>query len=296
MDLTSFLSSVAAKLTADLIAVSAKKVQKLFSDGPRQQALNQAMGKAFHAMASGLSDDPDETKHYIGIFSEWMKRDLVAEELAQVIDPRPDSPIDMKLLRSEFEAQGYAPDGLGKGVDFETCIVRFVEAFCSAAELEPELQDQIKLRYLAELASNTRQLVDDSKRQSDSLKRIEARIAPDLSGLQRNYLQRIVEQCRFLPLKGIDFKSSDATCDMDERIGLSDIYIQLDTTEKAAQSPKGRRAKSGITGQDTRWHLSEKKWRKFELSPLSPEKINAFISAWYRQAVTKNSATGRAMV
>jgi hypothetical protein len=115
------------------------------------------------------------------------------------------------------------PDGLGRGVDFETCIARFVEAFSAAAAFEPELQEAIKIGHLRELAVNTRQLVKVSKKQSDSLKRIEDRIAPGFSGLRRNYLLRIAEQCRFLPLRGIDFKSSDATCDVEERIGLAEV-------------------------------------------------------------------------
>jgi formylglycine-generating enzyme required for sulfatase activity len=35
--------------------------------------------------------------------------------------------------------------------------------------------------------------------------------------------------------------------------------------------------------QEPRWQLSRDTWRRFELSPLSPEKIRSFILAWYRQ-------------
>lgn len=47
--------------------------------------------------------------------------------------------------------------------------------------------------------------------------------------LHQRYLNRIVEQIRFLPLRAVDFKTASAETGEDERLQLADVYIQLNT-------------------------------------------------------------------
>ena len=113
-----YMAGMAADVSGRFLRVLGRRVQKQFRDTPRQQALNLAMAQALHETVRLITDDRETVKHYLGIFNEWMKREDVIEELSQVIDPRPDSDIDMDLLASEFEAAGLAPELLGEDVEF----------------------------------------------------------------------------------------------------------------------------------------------------------------------------------
>jgi len=234
MDLTLFseplktiLLSAAGNLTARFIAASALKVQKQFSDEPRKEALNEAMTKALRATVGEISDDPEKIKHYVGIFSEWMQRESVTAELAQVIDPRLAAKPDIETLRSEFENSGY--DWKWLGVNFESCLSRFIEEFKNDAAKQHNLQGLINIKLLQEIVDHLKILIDRTP------------AGPGLPLLQRNYLQRILNQCRLLSLIGIDKGSADATCNIKDRMGLADVYIQLDTTEKESRRQKGQR-------------------------------------------------------
>jgi len=55
--------------------------------------------------------------------------------------------------------------------------------------------------------------------------------------LRRQYLNEIVKKFKYLPLRGIDFKSSDACTQEEERLCLADIYIAMDV--KAASGKTG---------------------------------------------------------
>ncbi|MCP4694128.1 MAG: hypothetical protein GY859_39195, partial [Desulfobacterales bacterium] len=72
----------------------------------------------------------------------------------------------------------------------------------------------------------------ESIEQSRDMKRLANRLAPDLTPRKRAYLSRIVNQCDFLSLKGMDFKTADASTDAGDRMKLADVYIALDTTTR----------------------------------------------------------------
>jgi formylglycine-generating enzyme required for sulfatase activity len=235
-----YAGGLAAALTARLVGACGTKVKRMFAEEPRSRAVRMAMAKALHETAKGLSAKEDEVKLHLGRFGEWMKRDRVAEELAQLIEPGPEPKIDMELLRREYEAQGFGPGELGGNVSFEACVARFAEAFSDAAALEPELQEPIKIRALREISAGIRLQAGALQELAERERKKDRDKAAGLAGLQRNYLERIAEQCRFLPLRGIDLKSSDAACGPEERIGLAEVFIQLDTTEKRRKKKKAR--------------------------------------------------------
>ncbi|MCP4687470.1 MAG: hypothetical protein GY859_05425, partial [Desulfobacterales bacterium] len=102
-----------------------------------------------------ITDNPDKYEHILGVFREWIDREEVALELSQVIDPRPDTEIDVNLLHREFEALGYSPGMLGENVNFMELVMTLVQAFSHAAAPQPELQGQIRIDYFPAIAGMT---------------------------------------------------------------------------------------------------------------------------------------------
>ncbi len=197
------------------------------------------MARALHETIDAFTDDQEAYKHYLGMFKEWIDREDVALELSQVIDPRPDTEIDLNLLHREFEALGYSPEMLGEGVDFMKLVMNLIQAFSNGAALQPELQGQIQIGYLKDIAERMTIQVQESIEQSRDIKQLAKRLAPDMTPRKRAYLSRIVNKCDFLPLKGMDFKTVDASTDAGDRMKLADVYVALDTTTRIDQKGKG---------------------------------------------------------
>ncbi len=195
-----YLGGVAGAATGRIIRFAGVRIVKKFKPEPRVQALNLAMAQALHETTDALTDKPDAYEHLLGILREWIDREEVALELSQVIDPRPDAEIDLNLLHREFEALGYSPEMLGEGVNFFELVMKLVQSFSNAAALQPELQGQIRIGYLRDIAEGMNILVQESIERSRDVKRLARRGAPDMTPRKRAYLSRIVNQCDFLPL------------------------------------------------------------------------------------------------
>ncbi|MCP4687093.1 MAG: hypothetical protein GY859_03525, partial [Desulfobacterales bacterium] len=113
----------------------------------------------------------------------------------------------------EFEALGYSSEMLGEGVNFMELVMKLIQSFSNAAALQPELQGQIQIGYLRDIAEGMNILVRESIQRSRDVKRLAGRGAPDMTPRKRAYLSRIVNQCNFLSLKGMDFNTADASTD-----------------------------------------------------------------------------------
>ncbi|MCB0125024.1 MAG: hypothetical protein KDE58_22365, partial [Caldilineaceae bacterium] len=74
--------------------------------------------------------------------------------------------------------------------------------------------------------------------------RLEMEISPEQLHVfdgahRRSYLNRILHQCEYLPLQEITMDSAASTLPANRRIGLLDVYIDLDTTAKVQEIPGG---------------------------------------------------------
>jgi hypothetical protein len=109
----------------------------------RSAALNVAVGRL--RLPAELRD------HCLELFQAFLKRERVVEELTQIIDPRPDSFLNLDLLRSEFESAGFDPDSIG----FADVIQGFISSFYDSAAAKEELQGAIEIALLRQIAASS---------------------------------------------------------------------------------------------------------------------------------------------
>lgn len=159
-----YIGSMAAAATGRLIGALSSRARKRFDPAQELTPLNRAMAKALAVTVTGLTGDADLYRHYLTLLNDWMKRDVVVEELSLVIDPRPDVSLDLGLLRDEFTALDYDPDLLGSGVTFERIVRDFVRAFYNAAAQDKELQGQIEIGLLRRIVERLEEQVGLQRR------------------------------------------------------------------------------------------------------------------------------------
>jgi HEAT repeat protein len=149
--LSSYTSKIAADLTMRLVGAVGRRVARPFQEEPRRRALQEALEEGLSSAIERFPLASEHRDHYLDIFQGFMKRDAVIEELTQVIDPRPDSSLDMDLLRREFVDAGFDPGH----IEFPEVISRFVAAFYDAAAKKAELQGAIEIALLRKITENT---------------------------------------------------------------------------------------------------------------------------------------------
>ena len=203
----SALAKVASDIVGRLINASGYAIKKAFTSEPQQQALTDATAQALIITARSLTDDPILFEHYVGLLGNWAQREAVAGELSQVIDPRPETTLDVDLLTAEFEALGYEPELVDEELDFPQIVARFASAFYEAAAAEPELQETIKIGLLRGIAERADQQAREGRKQTQTLTEIGdavRRLGPelDLDDLERAYLRGLYADCNDLPLAG----------------------------------------------------------------------------------------------
>ncbi len=225
-----FAGSMTAGIVTRLCSAAGYAVSKRFQTEPRTKALNQAMAMALFKTVSDLTGNPDLMGHYLGLFERWVERDAVAGGLSQLIDPRRESHLDLKLLEKEFEAIGCDTAWLGQGFDFDTVIERFVQSFRDTAASEPELQGVI---VIAEL----RTLVEQASSQTTLQQRLVDRLAPDLTAEDRSYLEGLISKLDRLPLGSVDTRAIGPGSAEGE-IALRSVYVALNTTTTIEEGPE----------------------------------------------------------
>ena len=147
-----FLGGIGAEVAGRLLDAAGYRVRKRLEPEPRRAALDRAMSRALYEVVRGLADGPDEMVHYLGILGEWLQREAVAGEMAQLVDPQAGGEIDVELLRRELSALGYDPELLGHGITFARMVAGFATAFYDAAAAEPELEGPIQIGLLRGIA------------------------------------------------------------------------------------------------------------------------------------------------
>ena len=221
-ELRAFLIGLAGDIVGKILDATGRGVRKLFAGDPQQNALRRAVARALADAFHDQLDEPELFKHYVGVFAEWAGRDEVAEQLTQLIDPRPDIQPDMALLRREFAAlpDGYDPDWLG--VPFEQTVLRFIQAFRDAAGGERELQGTLNLQLLRQAVARLEGIRGHTERAAETLEQIKALVEPVAAAFWQQYaaaqsrldpaerqkattryLAYLVDRYRYLDFKGM---------------------------------------------------------------------------------------------
>ncbi len=170
---------------------------------------------------------------------EWATRETVIGELSQVIDPRPETTLDLELLTNEFSRLDYEPELLHEEMDFSEVVARFVSAFYDAAADEPEILESIKIGLLRGIAERTQEQLQETRRQSQELKKQTSLLEQILTGVRAGdrrqlpsgdelrrvtdrFLKYMVERYQYLDFRGMGVSDRVAL-----RLPLLDMYVPL---------------------------------------------------------------------
>lgn len=166
--LTAVALKLAEKLAVELLSASANRVKRRFQNSERQKALTAALAEALKAALDSFAlYDESLIIHYEGLFTDFFGRSEVVEELARLLDPGPDQPIDLGLLRREFTDAGFDLTTL-VGLNFDAFITRFVNAFYTSAAQEQALQGVIEIRILGQIAEKMKSVATGTERVAEA--------------------------------------------------------------------------------------------------------------------------------
>jgi formylglycine-generating enzyme required for sulfatase activity len=235
-----YSSGLAASISTELLKAAGGRVAKKFKKSHQHEALNQAMAQALHQTGLSLNLEKDGLFHFIKVFGAWLKCDAVAIELSHLIDPRPDEKLEIDELRQEFMQIGFAAEKLAAELDFDQVVGTFIKHFTSAAAAQPELQNQIQIGLLKQLAATFNKIGDD----------IVDRLGPKKSDLHREYLKQIVKRTDNLDLSAFDTDSADTDTDQD-MVALTDVYIDLNLKGGAEKENRLMASKDRAESVDT---------------------------------------------
>jgi hypothetical protein len=225
-----FTGGLAGQAVSGLLSMASYLVRRRFQSEAQQQALQRAMAQALAETASAASDDEETQRHFLDMLAVWLEREAVLGELSQLVDPRPDASLDLKILAAEFEAAGFAPDWLGAEGRFAEIVAKLAGAFYTAAASQPALQGQIAIGLLRRMAEAAQEEATQSRQQSRQLAQIAAQLRDfhplDLSEWERAYLRGLYADCTqvTLALQG----PVDEVRPRQPR--LQYIYVDLETT------------------------------------------------------------------
>lgn len=141
-----FIGGLASNLVAGLLRAVGSRTAKHFQQ-EQHKALEETLALALARALSEVNITEEFRAHYQDIFNEFFGRAAVQEELAILLDPRPNQSPDFAVLQSEFETAGY-DSSLLPGLDFHRFITTLLESFQNAAIVRPEFQHIIELGYM----------------------------------------------------------------------------------------------------------------------------------------------------
>jgi formylglycine-generating enzyme required for sulfatase activity len=254
----SYLSKLAADLSARVISAAGARVAGAFAEAPQTKALGECTRAGLIALfAKSTADQPGEEEHLQSIYSDFFRDDYVARELSKLLRGRP---LDLKELEDLFYQAGYNPKSL-PGLHFETAVSLFARAFVDQAVQHPDLEGCISAGAALEQVDLQRGSLDELKRIRELLENFkmpiagisagsieaqnvvngvqivmnwdpEARNRDEQLSLHDAYLHRVQEEAGKLSLAGIDPRASaNATKQLD----LSAIYTALMTRSRETE-------------------------------------------------------------
>jgi vesicle coat complex subunit/energy-coupling factor transporter ATP-binding protein EcfA2 len=170
--LLTFATGIITRTAEMLLESSARTVKRRFEKAEHRQALEIALAEGLNsALALLRITDETEKQHYRGIFDAFFERPDVIDEFAQLIDPRPETTIDLELLENEFRAAGFEPEALPE-FSFENFVRRFIGAFYDSAAKQPYFQTAVQIGLLRGIVERMDALQQNSERTADATEHI----------------------------------------------------------------------------------------------------------------------------
>ena len=139
-------------LVEKLLETASGKVARQFRDSAKHEALTAAFDAALAAALSTLPLDVSRSAEVIARIDTFLHCEIVTDELTKLVDPRPDEPFKMDVLREEALNAGLSTDTLGD-MEPDELIRVMVGTFYTAAAHEPVLQDVIKINLLRDMVN-----------------------------------------------------------------------------------------------------------------------------------------------
>jgi hypothetical protein len=164
---------IAIGLAADLVKASASKVRKLLSKGEAQKALEAAIAAALDDALTAVDLPEAEQAHYEHVFEEFFRCEAVVDELAPLLDPRPDVELDLEALSRELREAGCDPESI-QSFHLDDFLRRFASAFYAAAASQPALRDNLEMKLLGEMVSRMGVVAHASERSAAATERMSA--------------------------------------------------------------------------------------------------------------------------
>ncbi len=143
----SFASSLAIRLGGNILDAVSRKVRDRFSGGPQKEALRAALQEGLENSLAAFHLEEVDQDHFSTLFEMFLFEESVIDELTHLVDPRPNSSLNLELLKEEFDKTGFDENTLIY-FDFDTFISEFGEAFYIAAAKRTELQGTIEIGLL----------------------------------------------------------------------------------------------------------------------------------------------------
>ena len=154
-----FLGAVATKiavdLTKDVLSAAARSVRRKFDRPETRKALDDAVHAALETSLEPLKHEP----HLQGLLEDFLKHEDVVDELANLVDPRPDKALDFNSLVASLREQGFVRSDFP---DFKLAafLDTFAREFYVAVARTEELQKVLELRILAGLLGEASRTAD----------------------------------------------------------------------------------------------------------------------------------------
>src|SRR6266496_4887783 len=125
-------SSLATHMAGNLLDATTRRVREKFLGDDKQQALIAALQEGLETSLGSFHLEKVNEDHFKSLFEDFLSNPNVVDEFTHLIDPRPDTRINIELIRREFHSAGFDPETLAY-FEFDTFIHLFAEAFYNSA-------------------------------------------------------------------------------------------------------------------------------------------------------------------
>jgi hypothetical protein len=150
-------SALAIHLGENLLDATTRRVREKFSGDARKQALTKALREGLENAFAAFHLEDVEQDHFSTLFEKFIGEQNVVDEFTHLIDPRPNTPLNLELLRNEFNALGFDDKTLAI-FSFDLFIQQFGEEFYTAAAKQTELQGAMEIGLLRETVTQLKDI------------------------------------------------------------------------------------------------------------------------------------------